>query len=173
MEWNADYDDALGRFTAVPHKYSSAWFMLMALQVSSNYTTTFELVEDRGDGEITNTSTKSVRLYFQRIKPPFENIWLITKNMPKAAQYLSNKFSSPWCSFWVQSPKHTHTTIIIIINLCATVHFFRYSNQSKDLPHWRLYDAKGSHEEARVFSQLWLTVQTLPLCLFKELMREE
>lgn len=36
--------------------------------------------------------------------------------------------------------------------MCVTVHFFGYSNQSKDLPHRRLYDAKGSHEEARVFS---------------------
>lgn len=77
----------------------------MALRVSSNYTTTSELVEDRGGGEITNTSTKSVRFYFQRIKLPFENIWLITKNMPEAAQYFSNKRSSSWCNFGAQPPK--------------------------------------------------------------------
>lgn len=95
--WNNDklyaFHNTLGRFicgkfTFVPHKYYM-WHMLLALQVSFVYTSSFKL-GDRGLGEILALTQKLWCVLSKGWNSSLRNLEMMTKNTPQASQYLSS-----------------------------------------------------------------------------------
>lgn len=76
------------KFTFVPHKYYM-WLMLLALQVSSVYTSSFKL-GDRGLGEILALTQKLWCVLSKGWNSSLRNLEMMTKNTPQASQYLSS-----------------------------------------------------------------------------------